>query len=90
MRALIATLEREQKGGEGEAPPRIVVTCSELEALAEAVATNPRGVVLWRDEPTAWLADLVRLGWKVGGVRPRCPKARPCRLACSARCGPSI
>jgi hypothetical protein len=58
MRALVGMLEREQKGGEGEAPPRIVVTGPELEALAEAVATNPRGVVLWRDEPTAWLADL--------------------------------
>jgi hypothetical protein len=58
MRTLVGRLEREQKVGEGEKPPRIVVTDSVLEALAEAVATNPRGVVLWRDEPTAWLAEL--------------------------------
>ena len=63
MRALVGMLEREQKGGEGEAPPRIVVTRPELEALAEAVATNPRGVILWRDQPTAWLADLSGPAW---------------------------
>ena len=58
LRALLGRLESEQSIGEGEEQPRIVVTDPERDALAEAVATNPRGVLLWRDEPTAWLADL--------------------------------
>ena len=37
---------------------RIVVDEASLAALGEAVAANPRGVVLWRDAPSAWLAEL--------------------------------
>jgi hypothetical protein len=58
LRALVGTLEGELGVGEGEQKPRIALTDPALEALAQAVATNPRGVLLWRDEPTAWLADL--------------------------------
>ena len=39
-------------------PARIVVDEASLAALGEAVAANPRGVVLWRDAPSAWLAEL--------------------------------
>jgi hypothetical protein len=58
MRALIGLLEREPKAGVDEAPTRIVVSDLKHEALASSVAANPGGVVLWRDGPTAWLADL--------------------------------
>jgi hypothetical protein len=39
---------------------QIVVGDATLEALADVVSGNPRGVVLWRDELTAWLANLGR------------------------------
>ena len=38
-------------------PSRVVMTETALEALAEAVTGNPRGVLLWRDLPTAWFGD---------------------------------
>ncbi len=41
-------------------PSQIVVSDATLEALADVVAGNPRGVILWRDELTAWLANLNR------------------------------
>lgn len=41
-------------------PGQIVVADATMEALADVVQGNPRGVVLWRDELTAWLANLGR------------------------------
>jgi hypothetical protein len=41
-------------------PSQIVVSDATLEALADVVAGNPRGVILWRDELAAWLANLGR------------------------------
>ncbi|HEY1228676.1 MAG TPA: DUF3987 domain-containing protein [Ramlibacter sp.] len=41
-------------------PSQIVVADATLEALADVVAGNPRGVILWRDELAAWLANLGR------------------------------
>ena len=41
-------------------PSQIVVADATMEALADVVAGNPRGVILWRDELTAWLANLNR------------------------------
>jgi hypothetical protein len=41
-------------------PTQLVVADSTMEALADVVAGNPRGVVLWRDELTAWFANLGR------------------------------
>jgi hypothetical protein len=43
---------------EGGAP--VVVSDASLPALEKAVARRPQGVLLWRDEPTAWLAGLGR------------------------------
>jgi hypothetical protein len=43
---------------EGGSP--IVVADAALPALEKAVAKRPQGVLLWRDEPTAWLAGLGR------------------------------
>ena len=44
----------------GYVPSQIVVADATLEALADVVAGNPRGVILWRDELAAWLANLGR------------------------------
>jgi hypothetical protein len=41
-------------------PRQIVVADATMEALADVVAGNPRGVILWRDELTAWLSNLGR------------------------------
>jgi len=41
-------------------PSQIVVADATMEALSDVVAGNPRGVILWRDELTAWLANLNR------------------------------
>jgi hypothetical protein len=41
-------------------PSQIVVADATMEALADVVQGNPRGVILWRDELTAWLANLNR------------------------------
>jgi hypothetical protein len=38
-------------------PTQIMVADSTMEALADVVAGNPRGVVLFRDELTAWFAN---------------------------------
>jgi hypothetical protein len=71
MRSLLGTLEAEPSGSEGEERPRIVLTDPALEALAHAVRANPRGVILWRDAPTAWLAELGPSwleGWAAGAL----------------------
>src|SRR6266511_3335848 len=52
MRELLAALDAEQADVDG---PRSVVTEASLSVVADAVTANPRGVVLWRDDPPAWL-----------------------------------
>ncbi|MPZ30932.1 MAG: DUF3987 domain-containing protein [Rhodospirillales bacterium] len=54
MRELLATLDAEQ----GEDKRACVVSETSLSAVADAVAANPRGVVLWRDDGADWLAGL--------------------------------
>ena len=41
-------------------PRQLVIADATLEAMADVVAGNPRGVILWRDELAAWLANLGR------------------------------
>jgi Protein of unknown function (DUF3987) len=41
-------------------PAQLVVSDATIEALADVVQGNPRGVILWRDELAAWLANLGR------------------------------
>ncbi len=38
-------------------PSRVVMTDTGLEAIAETVSSNPRGVLLWRDLPKVWFGD---------------------------------
>src|SRR5712671_3389402 len=57
LRRPLGTVER-VLAREGGAP--VVVCDASLPALETAVAKRPQGVLLWRDEPTAWLAGLGR------------------------------
>src|ERR1700704_4345519 len=57
LRRPLGTVER-MLAREGGAP--VVVSDAVLPALEKAVAKRPQGVLLWRDEPTAWLAGLGR------------------------------
>ena len=60
MHGLLATLDAE---GDDEAKGALVSEAS-LSAVADAVTANPRGVVLWRDDPPTWLhGDAVRAPW---------------------------
>jgi len=57
LRRPLGTVER-VLAREGGAP--VVVSDASLPALEKAVARRRQGVLLWRDEPTAWLAGLGR------------------------------
>jgi uncharacterized protein DUF3987 len=57
LRRPLGTVER-VLAREGGAP--VVVSDAALPALEKAVAQRRQGVLLWRDEPTAWLAGLGR------------------------------
>src|SRR5260370_29293294 len=57
LRRPLGTVER-VLAREGGAP--VVVSDASLPALEKAVAKRRQGVLLWRDEPTAWLAGLGR------------------------------
>ena len=55
----VAHDERCKVGGESAAfvPSQVVADEGELAALAEIVGGNPRGLLLWRDAPTAWIGS---------------------------------
>jgi Protein of unknown function (DUF3987) len=80
-----AHAERAKEAGSCDAFVRsqVVVADTALEAIADVVSGNPRGVILWRDEPT-WLAQLGEAGndgsdrarwleaWSAGSVTLKC------------------
>jgi hypothetical protein len=66
MRRLLGSIEAERRAHDDV---RVVVADTALETIAEIVSGNPRGVILWRDEP-AWLAQLGEEG-NDGGDRAR-------------------
>lgn len=73
MRRLLTTIEQERRLHDEErrashaeqgkkddrpfVPSRVVMTDASLEAVAETVTGNPRGVLLWRDLPAVWFGD---------------------------------
>jgi len=59
-----AHAERVKEAGSCDAfvQSQVVVDDAALEIIAEIVSGNPRGVILWRDEP-AWLAQLGEAGY---------------------------
>jgi hypothetical protein len=63
VRGVLASIEARLRRSEGEregGSARIVVGNPSIRAIAQAVAGNPRGVLLWRDHPSPWLAELGR------------------------------
>jgi hypothetical protein len=63
LRGVLAAIEARIRRSEGErevGPARIVVGNPSIRAIAQVVAGNPRGVLLWRDHPSPWLAELGR------------------------------
>jgi hypothetical protein len=63
VRGVLASIEARLRRSEGEregGSARIVVGNPSIRAIAHAVAGNPRGVLLWRDHPSSWLAELGR------------------------------
>lgn len=53
-------LQRNVMPAKAERNPRVVVGDAGFAALVEAVKARPEGVLLWRDDPSAWLAGLGR------------------------------
>ena len=69
IRRPLATVEMMlQRDGVGGSGP-VVVEDAPLAALAKAVSARPAGVLLWRDEPTAWPAGLGRKSKKDESLR---------------------
>ena len=65
VRRMLASVEAKARTSEGEregGPTRIVVGSPSIKALARLVSGNPRGVLLWRDRPSPWLAELGKRG----------------------------
>ena len=71
LRRPLGTVER-VLAREGGAP--VVVSDASLPALEKAVAKRRQGVLLWRDEPTAWLAGLGRKSRRDESRRGRLPR----------------
>ena len=67
VRELLATLDAEKaKDTADDESPRSLVEETSLSTVADAVAANRRGVVLWRDEGADWLAgaaEIARTQW---------------------------
>ena len=65
VRRVLAAVEAKARTSEGEregGPTRLVVGSPSIKALARTVSGNPRGVLLWRDRPSPWLAELGKRG----------------------------
>lgn len=61
LREILGTIEAAVRRSHGEpedGPSCIAVDTPTLGDIAPVVAANPRGVVLWRDHPSAWLRTL--------------------------------
>src|SRR5262245_50859723 len=58
VRALLGRLEAELRESDPERIPRLVLAEAGRAVLADALAVRPQGLLLWRDEPAPWLADL--------------------------------
>jgi uncharacterized protein DUF3987 len=64
VRHLLSSVEGELPRPDSGEAPHIIVETPTLGAVAHAVSINPRGVLLWRDEPSDWLAELDRPQWR--------------------------
>lgn len=57
MRRLLETIEQERRAVDvpDAVPTQVVATDVDLSSLADIVAGNPRGVLMWRDGAEAWI-----------------------------------
>ena len=85
VRHLLTTIEGEQAAGEAGGVSRTLIADVALDAVAKAVTANPRGVLLWRDEPAPWLAELAGSAGRKQGRQPGFHP--PCRDSAAARRG---
>ncbi|MBV8188088.1 MAG: DUF3987 domain-containing protein [Alphaproteobacteria bacterium] len=63
LREVLGTVEasvRRSHGQSDDGPSCIAVDTPALGDIAPVVAANPRGVLLWRDHPSAWLGTLAQ------------------------------
>jgi hypothetical protein len=88
IRQPLATVEKLLQRDSGAR--RIVIADPAFASLAAAVKAGPAGVLLWRDDPSAWLAGLGRdrtredgRGWLLDAWSARAPAASDQRLAVS-------
>ncbi len=89
IRQPLATVEKLLQRDSGAR--KIVIADPAFAALAGAVKASPAGVLLWRDDPSAWLAGLGRdarsredgRGWLLDAWSARAPAACDQRLAVS-------
>ena len=87
MRRLLDTVEQERRvDDEPDAvPSQVVATDADLWSLADIVAGNPRGVLLWRDDVEAWIGAVEEgdhpaawlPAWEAGPVTLRRPRQPP-------------
>jgi hypothetical protein len=89
LRRLLATLVEERRAGADRAKPSpFVFGEAAPEALRDAVAAHPQGILVWRDEPMGDVATVAgwRDGWAAGEVafrRPHGPPLAPMRAPIS-------
>src|SRR5262245_21878814 len=89
MRRVLATLAEERRAGADCAKPSpIIFGEAAPEALRDALAANPPGILVWRDDPPADLAAVAmwREGWAAGAVafrRAHGPPLAPTRAPLS-------
>jgi len=84
VRRTLAALDEERRAGADAAKASSVVAGEDAaETLAAAVAANPHGILLWRDEPSAAFAGLGgwRNAWAAGDVAFKRPHGPPLRVA---------
>src|SRR5262249_33065699 len=88
MRRLLDTIEQEWRatGAADAVPSQIVATDADPAVLADIVAGNPRGVLVWRDDADAWIGAaeqgdnhraLWLPAWQAGAVTLRRPRQPP-------------
>jgi hypothetical protein len=68
VRASLERLEAELKASDPERAPHLLVAGKDAAALAQALGARPQGVLLWRDEASAWFTDLPDAGMPVSVV----------------------
>jgi hypothetical protein len=82
VRRLLTRLEDEAQAADCERKTQIVIADRPLDAVAEAVRANRRGVLLWRDQPAAWVGQLASTdcahwlqAWAAGPIALARPRA---------------